>query len=136
MNAESISRRRDMTATPWKAALAWGVPAALLVAGDQIGEAARTVLWPVGFCWAGAACLANARRCGRRHCFFTGPLFLLAGLASLLYGLGVLPLGGNGWTWIVGVTVAAFLVLRYGVDGAFGKYVARGAGREGGADAG
>lgn len=133
MSTESDSCQRDLAGTPWKAALAWGVPVALIIVSEKFGEA-RTVLWTVGFFWAGTACLANARRCGRRHCFFTGPLFLFAALASLLYGLSVLPLGRNGWSWIVGVTVAGFPLLRYGMDGVFGKYVASGGERGGGAD--
>lgn len=130
MNTESVPHQRDLAGTPWKAALLWGVPAALIIVGDQTGEAAHTALWTIAFCWAGVACLANALRCGRRHCFYTGPLFLLAALASLLYGLGALPIGSNGWTWIVGAVVAGFLVMRYGLEGAFGKYVASGPERE------
>ena len=46
----------------------------------------------------GIACTANAARCGRVHCYVTGPFFLLMAVVSLLYGLGVLPLGGHGWS--------------------------------------
>lgn len=135
MNTESVARRRDLLGTPWKAALFWGMPWALVIVGRHTGDAARTGLWTAAFCGAGAACLANARRCGRRHCFYTGPLFLAAALASLLYGLGVLPLGGNGWTWIGGVTLAGALALCLGLDGIFGKYVGGSAQRKDGAGA-
>lgn len=43
---------------------------------------------------------------------------------ALLYGLGVLPLGANGWTWIGSPTLAAALVLCFGLDALFGKYIA------------
>jgi len=36
-------------------------------------------------------------RCGRVHCYFTGPFLLAMSGASILYGAGVLPLGANGW---------------------------------------
>jgi len=120
----AVSNRRDLLGTPWKAVLFWGGPWVLIVVGGHTGAATRTVLWTVAFGGAGAACLANARRCGRRHCFYTGPLFLVAALASLLYGLGVLPLGANGWTWVGSLTLAAALVLCFGLDALFGKYVA------------
>jgi hypothetical protein len=54
----------------------------------------------------GVACLVNAMRCGRVHCYITGPFFLAMAAATLLYGLGVLPLGGSGWN-LIGLTVLA-----------------------------
>ena len=35
---------------------------------------ARGSVWVPSLGVAGAACFANAARCGRRHCFVTGPL--------------------------------------------------------------
>jgi hypothetical protein len=52
----------------------------------------------------GAACVANALRCGRMHCYLTGPFFLGMALVALLYGLGVVPLGGKGWN-VIGLTI-------------------------------
>jgi len=59
----------------------------------------------------GAACLLNAARCGRVHCRFTGPLFIIAAVASLAYGLGFLPLGQSGWKWIGAGTIIGALAL-------------------------
>ena len=73
--------------------IVWGVPA-LLVLGGVAFAGARPLLWAVGFFAAGAACLANARRCGRTHCYITGPLYLGLSAASVLIGLGVL-----SWSW-------------------------------------
>jgi hypothetical protein len=75
----------------------WGFPALCLLAG---------LLWPEGRVWlwtpalivAGTACLLNAARCGRLHCYFTGPLFLLAAAAKLLRHLGITPIR---WNWIL-----------------------------------
>jgi len=136
MITEPASRRGDLLGTPWKAVLFWGMPWVLIIVAGHTGAAVRTALWTVAFGAAGAACLVNARRCGRRHCFYTGPLFLAAALASLLYGLGVLPLGANGWTWIGSVTLAGALVLCVGLDTAFGKYIGGRKEREDDADAG
>ena len=35
-------------------------------------------------CLKGEGCLANATRCGRVHCYFTGPLYILAALYAAL----------------------------------------------------
>jgi hypothetical protein len=62
--------------------LTWGMPAALLI----ISPAQYFVIvWPTLLTFMGVACLLNARRCGRIHCYFTGPFFLLlaGGWASI-----------------------------------------------------
>jgi hypothetical protein len=71
----------------------WGVPALLVLVGVAL-PGLRALLWSVGFFAAGAACVANARRCGRTHCYITGPLYLGLSAASALIGLGVL-----SWSW-------------------------------------
>lgn len=82
-------------------ALAWGLPSVILVAGTYFDEPARAVVWSVALAWMGTACLLNARRCGRTHCRFTGPYFLVLIVPVLLQGFGVLQLGPNAW-WILG----------------------------------
>ncbi|MGH8320951.1 MAG: hypothetical protein ACRESX_06150 [Gammaproteobacteria bacterium] len=113
--------QRDLLASAQTRLLFW-LPWLLILIGGFIGGVTRTVLWTVGFSVAGAACLVNARRCGRRHCFYTGPLYLLAALASLLYGLHVLPLGEHGWNWIAGIAVVGSLFFCYGLEKLLGKY--------------
>ena len=71
----------------------WGVPGLLVLGGVAFPDA-RPLLWAVGFFAAGAACVANARRCGRTHCYITGPLYLALSAASVLIGLGLL-----SWSW-------------------------------------
>jgi len=44
----------------------------------------------VAFLIMGLACIANARRCGRVHCYFTGPLFLLSAVLSAVHGWNVI----------------------------------------------
>ena len=52
----------------------------------------------------GTACIANAVRCGRLHCYITGPFCLVIAVITLLYGVGVVPLGRNGWS-LIGLTI-------------------------------
>jgi hypothetical protein len=44
------------------------------------------------------ACLLNARRCARTHCYLTGPFFLILAGIALLYDIGNLSLGATGWS--------------------------------------
>lgn len=53
----------------------------------------------------GVACIVNALRCGRVHCYLTGPFFLVTAIVALSYGLGILRLGGNGWNLLGLITL-------------------------------
>jgi hypothetical protein len=124
------SQQNDLIKSRW-ALLLWWLPWVLIIIGgiSTISvKTTHTTLWVVGFAVMGVACLVNARRCGRRHCFYTGPLYLLAALASLLYGLGVLPLGMSGWGWIAGVAVGGSLFVCCGLEKWLGKYASKPAG--------
>ena len=57
--------------------LLWGLPALLILAG-VLWPQARLWVWTPALLTAAAACVVNAARCDRLHCYFTGPLFLLA----------------------------------------------------------
>lgn len=123
MNTCAPNKSRDLLARPWVSLLLWVGPWVLIIASGYLGNnVVRTAAWTFGFTVMGAACFANARGCGRRHCFYTGPLFLLAAIASLLYGLGILPLGRQGWDWIIGIVVIGSLLACFGLESLFGKY--------------
>jgi hypothetical protein len=70
----------------------------------------------------GVACLVNASRCGRVHCWFTGPFFILGALTSLGYGLGFLPLGPSGWSWICLGTIIGAIGLTFIPELFLGRY--------------
>lgn len=79
----------------------WGLPLALVI-GGIFWTSARVWLWVPAGTIAGLACLANASRCGRLHCFLTGPLFLAGAIATLLAHLGILRVDAF---WILGAMV-------------------------------
>jgi hypothetical protein len=62
------------------------------------------VVWTASLSIIGAACVANAARCGRMHCYIAGPFFLVMSVFTLLFGVGVVPLGANGWN-VIGLTI-------------------------------
>ncbi len=78
-------------------------------------------MWIPSFFIMGVGCLINARRCGRLHCHGTGPLFLLASLATILDTVGVLAIR---WPWILLGTVFG-TAIGYGLEQVRGLYVAK-----------
>ena len=117
-------KSRDMLARPWSALLVFWLPAmAMVVAGrTAFSSGWRTIVWTAALSTMGAGCIVNALRCGRLHCYLTGPFFLVMALASLLYGLGVAPLGGNGWSLIGLTIVVGAIVLCCIPEMLWGKY--------------
>ena len=49
----------------------------------------RAVVWTVALIWMGVACILNARRCGRTHCRYTGPYYLVMIAPVVLLTSGV-----------------------------------------------
>lgn len=93
----------------------WGVPIAVGVAGGSLGLTFRQAasIWAVAFAWMGIGCLWNAWRCHRLHCYFSGPVLLMAAIAAALLASGVLTLGPRalGWTvWVAAGLVALSFV--------------------------
>jgi uncharacterized membrane protein HdeD (DUF308 family) len=96
-----------------------------LTARHSVANTWRTAVWTIALLVLGSACLANALRCGRVHCYVTGPFFLLMALASLLYGIGILPLGGSGWSVIGAAILVGAIALSCLPEMLFGKYRSR-----------
>jgi len=100
--------------------LVWGLPAALFLAG-LLWAPSRVWLWVPSLLVAGTACLLNARGCARRHCFFTGPLYLLGAVATLVKAMGMITIG---WSWIAIATLAG-TAIAFTLEYAYGTYVCR-----------
>ena len=101
----------------WSAVLLWGVPVIALVVGSYFPPA-RLALWLPALLVMGVACLRNAERCGRVHCYVTGPLSLLAAVYVALSAFHVVPMRpGTFLNIILGVAVLACLA-----EIPFGKY--------------
>ena len=122
--ADGNTRSRDILTNPGLVLVFFGLPVmAMVLAGRaDVDFGWRTVVWTAALTTMGAACLVNALRCGRIHCYLTGPLFLALGVIALLFGLGVLPLGRNGWNLIGLTTLVGAVLLCCVPEGLFGKY--------------
>jgi hypothetical protein len=102
--------------------LVWGLPLLATVASSFADVPARTVVWCVALVWMGSACLMNARRCGRTHCRFTGPFYLVLIVPVLLLSFGLLPLGPYGW-WILGtVILLGGKIIWWATEAAWGRF--------------
>jgi hypothetical protein len=109
-------------ASGWGGLVLWGVPVLILLAASWLTERYLVAIWPVVLTFMGVACLANARRCGRVHCYATGPFFLILAAIALLYGLGAMPLGRNGWNTLGLILLVGSIVLCCGLEWVFGRY--------------
>lgn len=101
----------------WSAVLLWGVPVIALVVGSYFPRV-RLALWIPAFLVMGVACLVNARRCGRVHCFVTGPVSLLAIGYVVLAQFHTLPMNAGYFL----DSVLAISVLAYLIEIPLGRY--------------
>lgn len=102
--------------------LAWWLPHAALVAGLFVAVPVRTVIWTIALAWMGVACILNARRCGRTHCWFTGPYYLAMTLPALALGWGVVSARIYGWLILGVLIVAGSKIIWWATERAWGKF--------------
>jgi hypothetical protein len=120
--SNSSGAERDLLCRGLSGFLLWCVPWIAFALGFGAPPWLKTILWSASLTVMGLACLFNASRCGRVHCLFTGPFFILGAVASLGYGLGVLPLGPFGWKWIGSVTIIGAIALTFIPELVLGRY--------------
>ena len=96
----------------------WYIPGALVLIGVFWREG-RAWLWTPALAVAGTACLVNASRCGRLHCYFTGPLWLLGAMATLLRAFSIVRVP---WNWILYAVLGGGL-LAFAPEWFRGRYV-------------
>lgn len=123
---EEACAQRDLSARADSFLAVWGAP---VVAGLIASFVAPSIAWAAGawslvLAWMGAACLVNARRCGRLHCFFSGPILLVGALLAGLVALGPLDADLVGLGAIVTGALALFS-LTYAIELAWGRYLGR-----------
>tara|TARA_A100001391_G_C5082736_1_gene280314 strand:+ start:3769 stop:4170 length:402 start_codon:yes stop_codon:yes gene_type:complete len=85
MSVKCETNTDDWVANQGRLVFTWGLPATLMVITGLIQPAPWLigVVWASALSWMGFACLINARQCGRMHCFFSGPFFLLGAIMAL-----------------------------------------------------
>lgn len=115
--------RRDWSGAWRTLAGFWGLPGAAMLAASPLEPTSRAVIWIAMLVWMGVACFLNARRCGRTHCRITGPFFFVMAAFVGGYAAGMLPLGRHGWSILGGVTLSGFVLLWWGSEHAWGRFL-------------
>lgn len=116
----------DHAAQPLPFFWSWGLPIVILISTNVMSGFAPfpaiVAIMSGAFFWMGLACVLNAKRCRRRHCYYSGPIFIVGGIAVLLVGFEIISIGPDGLIIIVGSTLTLAL-LTYLSEPIFGKYV-------------
>ena len=113
---------KDWAGSWQRLALIWGLPVAIMAASSNLTPAPRGVVWTVMLLFMGGACLANARRCSRTHCFYTGPFLILMAGVLALYAKGLLSLGGNAWGLLASIALGGAAILCCVSESMWGRY--------------
>jgi hypothetical protein len=120
------SESRDLVSRPLSFMLVWGVPILTMVTSNFIDLPIRraSLVFTACFVWMGIGCAVNAFRCHRRHCYFTGPVFLLGAVLTFLVGFGIIDLGQNGFSYTVWGTII-IAGIAYLPEKIWGRYAGR-----------
>jgi hypothetical protein len=100
----------------------WGLPAAAMLIGALLDPLPRAIIWSAALVWMGGACIANVRRCGRTHCRFTGPFYLVMAALVVAYAAGALPIGEDGWAILGAVAIVGTAALWWGSERIWGLF--------------
>jgi hypothetical protein len=102
--------------------IAWWIPQAAIVAGLLFPIPARTAVWIVALTWNGTACLLNAKRCGRTHCHYTGPFYLVMIAPVAMLASGIIAADWYGWLGLAVVILAGSKLIWFATERAWGKF--------------
>lgn len=100
----------------------WGIPAIAMLIATMMNPSPRAIIWSAALVWMGGACIANARRCGRTHCRFTGPFYLLMAGLVVAHAAGALPIGEQGWPVLGTAVIVGSAVLWWGSERVWGSF--------------
>ncbi|MFQ5564378.1 MAG: hypothetical protein ACE5FO_12510 [Parvularculaceae bacterium] len=119
-----MSENRDLASRPVPFFVGWGLPIVIAASTNFIAMPVPvlTLIWIGAFVWMGLGCLINARRCHRRHCYYSGPVLLLGAVAVALVGFRVVSLGPDGFMIAVWGTFG-LVALTFVPELIWGKYV-------------
>lgn len=112
--------RTDLVSDKRAYFLLWRLPWLAVAASLPLRDSSlKAGIWTIAFAQMGTACVANASGCGRLHCYFTGPFYLLGALASFLRGTGRLPIS---WPGLGAFMFIGWLILGRVPEAVGGKY--------------
>jgi len=91
----------------------WGVPISAIIFTnfDLVSPLLNNLILASSLFWMGMGCLWNARSCGRRHCFYTGPWLLGFSLIPLMEAGQIFYLSTGEWNTFATVTFIGAIIL-------------------------
>ena len=111
----------DLTRGWGRLLLVYGIPWLAIQLVGNLSDTALpvAVTWTLAFTVMGVACVVNAVRCNRVHCWFVGPWFLLTALTTALRYFDFVSLS---WPTIVNAGLLGALLLFLFSENIWGKY--------------
>lgn len=118
--ASAAFRASDWTAQRAGRLIWWIIPTLVGIAASsfRLSLVSIAFVWAGAFAWMGTGCALNALRCGRMHCFFSGPALWLGAIGAALIGSRVIAGDLNYVLWGTVALVAA----SYLPEVVWGKY--------------
>lgn len=126
MSSDSVAcRSKDWSRQYTGLLLWWGLPLLMGISAGffRLSLQGTALVWAAAFAWMGTGCVLNARRCGRLHCFFSGPALWLGAIGALLVGFEVLS-SAHALQYVIWGT-AGLVALSYLPEAIWGKYARR-----------
>jgi hypothetical protein len=122
MPDDTVQTSRDWLRSMRANLLAWWIPQVAILASLFVPIHARTIIWITALIWMGAACILNAQRCGRTHCRYTGPYYLVMVAPVLAIGVGVVSAGFYEWIALGVLIVAGSKLIWWATERAWGQF--------------
>jgi Ca2+/Na+ antiporter len=121
MEHDGIQTSRDWLDNVRTHALAWWIPQAAIISGLLVPVPVRGVVWIIALIWMGTACILNARRCGRTHCRYTGPFYLVMIVPVAVLASGAVSVKFYGWLLLAVFVLAGSKIIWWATERAWGK---------------
>ena len=118
----NVAARHDWLASSRTSALAWGIPHVVFALALIAPVPWRTAIWTITLAWMGVACILNSRRCGRTHCRYTGPYYLVMILPVLAIGAGVASTNFSVWLALGALILGGGMVIWWASERAWGQF--------------
>jgi hypothetical protein len=122
MATDAVGTSGDWLSSWHTSLVAWWIPQAAVLAGLLVPAPIRAVLWTIALIWMGAACILNARRCGRTHCRYTGPYYLAMIAPVLVLASGIVTVDFYGWLVLAVLILAGSKIIWWATERAWGKF--------------
>jgi len=117
-----VQSSRDWLSSPSTTALAWWIPKGVIVAALFVPPPARAGIWIIALAWMGTACILNSKRCGRTHCRYTGPYYLVMIAPVLVLASGVISDDFYAWLSVAVLILGGSMIIWWATERAWGKF--------------